>query len=41
MSIKYSKMLDEYFKTNEILRMQVAKLQQEITDLKEVINMWL
>ncbi len=41
MTIKYSAMLEEYFKTNEMLRNEVTKLQQEIIDLKEIINMWL
>jgi hypothetical protein len=38
MTIKYSAMLDEYFKTNEILRNTILKLQQEIQDLKAFIH---
>lgn len=31
-------MLDEYFKTNEMLRSAVVKLQKEIQDLKDYIK---
>jgi uncharacterized coiled-coil DUF342 family protein len=38
MTIKYSSMLDEYFKTNEMLRTEILKLQKEIQDLKDYIK---
>jgi hypothetical protein len=38
MTIKYGEMLDEYFKTNEMLRKEVLKLQKEIEDLKDYIK---
>jgi hypothetical protein len=38
MTIKYSSMLDEYFKTNEILRNEILKLQKEIVHLKDYIK---
>jgi hypothetical protein len=31
-------MLDEYFKTNEMLRNEILKLQKEIQDLKDYIK---
>jgi hypothetical protein len=38
MTIKYGSMLDEYFKTNEMLRNEILKLQKEIQDLKDYIK---
>ena len=38
MTVKYSAMLDEYFKTNEILRHEVAKLKKDIEHLKDYIK---
>ena len=37
-TIKYSAMLDEYFKTNEMLRTAVVKLQIEIEQLRDYIK---
>lgn len=31
-------MLDEYFKTNELLRTEILKLKKEIQDLKDYIK---
>jgi len=38
MTIKYGAMLDEYFKTNEVLRNEILKLQKEIQHLKDYIK---
>jgi LytS/YehU family sensor histidine kinase len=38
MTIKYGAMLDEYFTTNEMLRKEIVKLQQEIAHLKDYIK---
>ena len=38
MTIKYGAMLDEYFKTNEMLRTAIVKLQIEIDQLKFYIK---
>jgi hypothetical protein len=38
MTIKYSSMLDEYFKANEVLRNEILKLQKEIVHLKDYIK---
>ena len=37
-TIKYSAMLEEYFKTNEMLRTAVVKLQIEIDQLRDYIK---
>jgi len=37
-TIKYSAMLDEYFKVNEMLRKDVVKLQKTIEELKDYIK---
>lgn len=37
-TIKYSAMLEEYFKTNEMLRTAVIKLQLEIEQLRDYIK---
>jgi len=37
-TIKYSAMLDEYFKANEMLRNEVLKLQKEVQELKDYIK---
>lgn len=37
-TVKYSAMLDEYFKVNEMLRNEVLKLQKEIEHLKDYIK---
>jgi hypothetical protein len=37
-TIKYSAMLDEYFKVNEVLRKEVVKLQKQIEELKDYIK---
>ena len=37
-TIKYSAMLDEYLKTNEMLRTAVVKLQIEIDQLRDYIK---
>ena len=37
-TIKYGAMLDEYFKTNEMLRTAVVKLQIEIEQLRDYIK---
>ena len=38
MTIKYSSMLDEYFKVNQVLRDEIEKLQKNINDLKTYIK---
>ena len=37
-TIKYSAMLDEYFKINEMLRAEILKKTKEIEDLKDYIK---
>ena len=37
-TIKYTAMLDEYFKTNEMLKTAIVKLQIEIDQLRDYIK---